>query len=207
MPETPPNPTNASPRSTSTALNQTETGLEGAAEPQSADAALLARIGEGDAGAMGEFFDRYSPVVYAVALRVLREPGSAEDVMQDVFLRIWRSPSGFVSGRASLGAWLVVVARNRAIDVLRGRKPADPVDDVVLASPFDVSATAERNIAVDKVKKALQTLPQEQQSLVDMAFFEGLTHSEIAARTGDPLGTVKSRIRMALMEIRKAMLL
>lgn len=206
MPEIPFNPTNASSHPTSEALNQTGTGFEGAAESQPTDAALLARIGDGDARAMGEIFDRYSSVVYAVALRVLKEPGGAEDVLQDVFLRIWRGPSLLVSRRGSLGAWLVVAARNRAIDLLRDRKPSDPVDDVVLAAPFDVSVAAERNIAVDKVKTALLALPREQQGPMDMAFFEGLTYSEIAARTSDPLETVKSRIRMALTEIRKAML-
>jgi RNA polymerase sigma-70 factor (ECF subfamily) len=169
------------------------------------DSTLLARIGQGDETAMEAIFKRYSGPVYSVALRVLHDSGQAEDVMQEIFLQLWRNPEAFVQGRGSLGAWLVVVARNRAIDVLRRRKPTDSVDDVVLASPCDISAEAERNGMMEKVRVILADLPEEQRKSLEMAYFEGLSHSEIASRTGDPLGTVKTRIRLGLMSLRKAL--
>src|SRR5579871_1543020 len=154
------------------------------------DALLLTRAKGGDQRAMTELFDQYSGMVYSVALRVLKDPSQAEDVMQEIFFQVWRNPDAFVSGRGSLGAWLAVMARNRAIDSLRRRKPSDSVDDVVLASSSDLGSEVERNRMMEKVRGVLQGLPMEQQKSVELAFFEGLTHSEIAERTGDPLGTV-----------------
>lgn len=164
----------------------------------------LTRVEGGDQQAMTELFDQYSGMVYSVALRVLKDPGQAEDVMQEIFFQVWRNPEAFVSGRGSLGAWLAVMARNRAIDSLRKRRPTDSVDDVVLASNSDLGSEVERNRMMEKVRGVLKDLPMEQQKSVELAFFEGLTHSEIAARTGDPLGTVKTRIRSALITLRKA---
>lgn len=154
---------------------------------------------------MEAIFKRYSGPVYSVALRVLHDSGQAEDVMQEIFLQLWRSPQAFVLGRGSLGAWLVVVARNRAIDVLRRRKPTDAVEDVVLAAPCDLAAEAERNAMMEKVRSILASLPVEQRKSLELAYFEGLSHTEIASRTGDPLGTVKTRIRLGLMSLRKAL--
>lgn len=170
----------------------------------SGDELLLTRAKGGDQGAMTELFDRYSGMVYSVALRVLNDPGHAEDVMQEIFFQVWRNPNAFVSGRGSVGAWLAVMARNRAIDLLRRRRPTDSVDDVVLASSSDLESEVERNRMMEKVRVVLKDLPVEQQKSVELAFFEGLTHSEIATRTGDPLGTVKTRIRSALTTLRKA---
>jgi RNA polymerase sigma-70 factor (ECF subfamily) len=98
----------------------------------------------------------------------------------------------------------VVVARNRSIDLLRRRKPVDSVDDVILASPGSLASEVEHNSMMEKVQKVLKDLPAEQQRSMELAFFEGLSHSEIAERTGDPLGTVKTRIRLALITLRKA---
>lgn len=168
------------------------------------DALLLSRAGGGDQQAMTELFDRYGRMVYSVALRVLNDPGHAEDVMQEIFFQVWKNPRSFTEGRGSLGAWLAVMARNRAIDALRRRKPTDSVDDVILVSRTDMASEIERNSMMEKVRVVLNDLPLEQQKSVELAFFEGLTHSEIAARTGDPLGTVKTRIRSALVRIRKA---
>jgi RNA polymerase sigma-70 factor (ECF subfamily) len=175
------------------------------ASGSSDDSTLLARIRQGDETGMEAIFKRYSGPVYSVALRVLHDSGQAEDVMQEIFLQLWRNPEAFLHGRGSLGAWLVVVARNRAIDVLRRRKPTDSVDDVVLASPCDISAEAERNGMMEKVRVILAGLPEEQRKSLELAYFEGLSHSEIASRTGDPLGTVKTRIRLGLMSLRKAL--
>jgi RNA polymerase sigma-70 factor, ECF subfamily len=168
------------------------------------DSLLLQRVRQGDQTAMAEIFDRYGRVVYSVALRVLKDAGHAEDVMQEIFFQIWRNSDSFVQGRGSLGAWLVVVARNRSIDLLRRRKPTDSVEDVALATPCNLASDAEHNMMMEKVQKVLQDLPAEQQKSMELAFFEGLSHSEIAERTGDPLGTVKTRIRLALATLRKA---
>lgn len=168
------------------------------------DELLLNRVKGNDQQAMTDLFDRYGSMVYSVALRVLNDPGQAEDVMQEIFFQVWRNPNSFVEGRGSLGAWLAVMARNRAIDALRRRKPTDSVDDVVLASSYDLASEVERNSMMEKVRGVLKDLPSEQQRTMELAFFEGLSHSEIAARTGDPLGTVKTRIRTALMSLRKA---
>jgi RNA polymerase sigma-70 factor, ECF subfamily len=168
------------------------------------DSALLTRIGQRDENAMEDLFRRYSGVVYSVALRVLHDSGQAEDVLQEVFLQLWRDPTFFVQQRGSLGGWLVVVARNRAIDLLRRRKPTDSVDDVVLASSVNVAEEAERNTIMQKVRQVIAGLPQEQRNTLELAYFEGLSHTEIASRTGDPLGTVKTRIRQALISLRKA---
>jgi RNA polymerase sigma-70 factor, ECF subfamily len=168
------------------------------------DNSLLQRVRQGDQSAMADLFDRYSRAVYSVAMRILKDSGQAEDVMQEIFLQVWRNSDSFVPGRGSLGAWLVVVARNRAIDLLRRRKPTDSVDEVILASPGNLASEAEHHALIAKVRKVLQGLPAEQQRSMELAFFEGLSHAEIAERTGDPLGTVKTRIRLALITLRKA---
>jgi len=168
------------------------------------DASLLALVQSGEEQAMASLFDRYSRLVYSVALRVLRDPAAAEDVLQEVFMQIWRNPVSFTAARGSLGGWLAVVARNRSIDALRRRRPSDSVDDVVLASSFNLADEAERNSLMERARIAIQQLPREQRKTLEMAFFDGLTHSEIAEMTGDPLGTVKTRIRSALLTLRKA---
>jgi RNA polymerase sigma-70 factor, ECF subfamily len=124
--------------------------------------------------------------------------------MQEILFQVWRNPNSFVQGRGSLGAWLVVVARNRSIDFLRRRKPTDSVEDVVLAGDCDLASEAEHNALMEKVQKVMKDLPVEQQRSMELAFFDGLSHSEIAEKTGDPLGTVKTRIRLALISLRKA---
>ena len=169
------------------------------------DASLLASIQAGGQEAMGKFFARYSPMVYSVALRVLKDAGEAEDVVQEIFIQVWKNPGAFVSGRGSLGGWLVVVARNRAIDMLRRRRPSDPIELFALPSSTNLANEAERSVLMEKIRSAMGALPMEQKHSVELAFFEGLTHSEIAEKTGDPLGTVKTRIRLALISLRKVL--
>jgi RNA polymerase sigma-70 factor (ECF subfamily) len=182
-----------------------ETGLVNSPLPSAQDdAALLALVQRGDENAMASLFDRYSKVVYSVALRVLRDPASAEDVLQEVFMQIWRNPNGFIATRGSLGGWLAVVARNRSIDALRRKRPSEQVDDMELASNYNLANEAERNSLMEKARGVIRLLPMEQRKTLEMAFFDGLTHSEIAEMTGDPLGTVKTRIRSALTSLRKA---
>jgi RNA polymerase sigma-70 factor (ECF subfamily) len=169
------------------------------------DATLLALVERGDEGAMASLFDRYSKVVYSVALRVLHDPASAEDVLQEIFMQVWRSPERFVATRGSLGGWLAVVSRNRSIDALRRKRPTESVDEMALASPYNLGDEAERNVMMEKARAVISGLPLEQRKTLEMAFFDGLTHSEIAEMTGDPLGTVKTRIRSGLLSLRKAL--
>ena len=201
MTENPSNPITAVSRSDDRARGELET----AGVAPAVDARLLDGVRGGDQQAMTEIFDRYGRMVYSVALRVLQDPGHAEDVMQEVLLKVWREPQTFLEGRGSLGAWLAVMARNRAIDALRRRRPAETVDDVVLVSKTNLASEFERNSMIEKVRGVLKGLPLEQQASMELAYFEGLSHSEIAARTGDPLGTVKTRIRTALTSLRKAL--
>ncbi len=167
------------------------------------DGQLLDRVRRGDDQAMAALYDRYSKLVYSVALRVLRDPASAEDVLQDVFLGLWRRPERFVSARGSLGGWLAVVARNRSIDTLRRKRPSEPVEEVYLASSCNLADEAERNTLMQRARAIIMRLPLEQRKTLEMAYFDGLTHTEIAEITGDPLGTVKTRIRSALLSLRK----
>lgn len=168
------------------------------------DGDLLAQIDHGDEKAMAEIYDRYSKVVYSVALRVLREPAAAEDVLQEIFMQVWRNPSKFVPAKGTLGGWLAVVTRNRAIDKLRRKRPTEQVEEMQLPSPCNLAEEAERNTMMERARTFIVKLPPEQRKTLEMAFFDGLTHSEIAEMTGDPLGTVKTRIRSALLTLRKA---
>ncbi len=179
--------------------------MSSAPQPEPNESVLIARIRAGDQGAMAAFYDRYSSVVYAVAMRVLGETAAAEDVLQEVFIQLWRRPEAFDAGRGRMSAWLAVITRHRAIDVLRKRRPAEELDEVMVSVDAGLENAAARNQAMDKVRKVLGGLPGEQRKALEMAFFEGLTHTEIAARTGEPLGTVKTRIRAALISLRKAM--
>lgn len=167
------------------------------------DQSLMEEVRAGGQQAMAAVFDRYAGLVYSVALRVLKDTGQAEDVTQEIFFQLWRNPDGFSFSRGALGTWLLVVARNRAIDQLRQRRPTEPVDEVVIASATNLQSEAERGIMMQRVRGILGDLPQEQQQSVQLAFFDGLSHSEIAERTGQPLGTVKTRIRSALSSLRK----
>jgi RNA polymerase sigma-70 factor, ECF subfamily len=173
--------------------------------PGSPDMALVSAIRAGDQGAMAALYDRYSPVVYSVALRVLGDTGAAEDVQQDVFMQLWRNPGAFDSSRGNLGAWLAVITRNRAIDTLRKRRPQDDIEDVVLSVVPDMAADADRSRIAAKVRDLLTAMPAIQRAALEMAYYEGLTHTEIASKTGEPLGTIKTRIRAGLIALRKAL--
>jgi RNA polymerase sigma-70 factor (ECF subfamily) len=168
------------------------------------DAAVLSAIRLGDENAMAALYDRYAAVVYSVALRVLGDTGAAEDVLQEVFMQLWRNPGLFDSSRGSLGPWLAVIARHRAIDGLRKRRPETDIADVVVSVEPDMAGAAERARAMEKVRGTLGSMPSAQRQALEMAYFEGLSHSEISAKTGEPLGTIKTRIRAGLLALRKA---
>ena len=152
---------------------------------------------------MGALYDRYSGMVYSVALRILKDTAAAEDTLQEIFIQLWRSPTLFNSQRGSVGPWLAVIARNRAIDMVRKRHPETDIADVVVSVQPDMAGDAERNRAMEKVRGALNSMPEVQRNALEMAYFDGMTHTEIAAKTGEPLGTVKTRIRSGLLALRK----
>ena len=168
------------------------------------DTALVSAIQDGDQSAMATLYDRYSSIVYSVALRVLADTGAAEDVLQEVFMQLWRNPTAFDASRGSLGAWLAVITRNRSIDALRKRRSETDIDEVIVSVQPDLASEAERTRALEKVRGVLGSMPVSQRTALELAFFEGLTHTEIAGKTGEPLGTIKTRIRSGLLTIRKA---
>ncbi len=154
---------------------------------------------------MAQLYDRYSSVVYSVALRVLGETAAAEDVVQEIFMQLWRNPGSFDSGRGNLAPWLAVITRNRAVDVLRKRRPQTEINETVVSVEPDLAVEADRGRAIGRVRSVLQEMPAAQRSALEMAYFEGYSHSEISEKTGEPLGTIKTRIRSGLMLLRKAL--
>jgi RNA polymerase sigma-70 factor (ECF subfamily) len=163
---------------------------------------LVARIRAGDQHALADLYDRYSSVVYAVALRVLQDASAAEDVLQDIFLQLWRNPNSFDASRGSLTGWLAVIARHRSIDRIRKRRPETDIEDCVLTGGPDLRDETERTLVIEKVRGVLDEMKPEQRQAMELAFFQGLTHSEIAEKTGEPLGTIKTRIRSGLQMLR-----
>jgi RNA polymerase sigma-70 factor (ECF subfamily) len=169
------------------------------------DLTLVTAIRTGDQGAMAALYDRYSSIVYAVALRVLQDTAAAEDVLQDIFMQLWRNPGAFDASRGNMAAWLAVIARHRAIDALRRRKPEEDFENVIVSVEPDLASDAGRSRAMAKVRAAFESMAPPQRSALEMAYFEGLTHAEIAQKTGEPLGTIKTRIRTGLLSLRKVL--
>ncbi|HXW14310.1 MAG TPA: sigma-70 family RNA polymerase sigma factor [Terriglobia bacterium] len=167
------------------------------------DEGLIRRILNGDEVALGLLYDRYGGRVYSVAKRILQDDGAAEEVLQDIFHQLWRGAGSFDTTRGSLAGWLLVMARNRSIDRLR-RTPAvgEEIAANLHGSGLDIESAAARNELAERVRAALQALPAAQREAMELAYFEGLTQSEIAKRTGDPLGTVKTRLRTALASLK-----
>src|ERR1051326_5473030 len=155
-----------------------------------------------DQSALADLYDRYGGLAYGVALRVLGDPGRAEDTVQEAFLKLWHGAAGFDPARGSLRTWLITVVRNRAIDQLRGRSLRErrelalqPEVTAGAAGPEEEAAASEERSAV---RAALATLPEEQRQAVLLAYFGGFTQAEIAELAGVPLSTVKGRMRLAL---------
>jgi RNA polymerase sigma-70 factor, ECF subfamily len=175
------------------------------------DADLLALVVVREQGALAALYDRYGARVFALALRLLGDRQAAEEVVQDVFLRIWQRADTFQPGASSVLAWLLAITRNRSIDELRSRRtaarrqetaelPRAPADDA-----GDPQRRAEDRLLADDVRRVLVDLPPRQRRAVELAIFGGLTHSEIAAALGTPLGTVKSWLRQGLRQLRASL--
>jgi RNA polymerase sigma-70 factor, ECF subfamily len=169
------------------------------------DGGLLDLLQHGDHEAMLSIHKRYSKLVYAVALRMLREPSLAEDIHQEIFLQLWQGSSKPTKLRGNLGGWLTAVSRNRSIDLMRKQRPEEPIEHVVITAADDLSSECEHNIMMERTAIHIGRLPERQQRLIKMAYVEGWTHSEIAKITKLPLGTVKTVIRNALITLRQYM--
>lgn len=173
------------------------------------DSALMERMMAGDENALAALYDRYAGMLYGLLLRILKDTHAAEEVLQDLFLQLWRTASRFDASRGSMTAWLMVMARNRAISRLRrGNRQtvADDPDGFLLESapdPTDVEDEAARRQLAGRLRAAMAALPGEQREALELAYFEGMTQTEIAERTGAPLGTVKSRVRAALQSLKQ----
>ncbi|MEO7275033.1 MAG: sigma-70 family RNA polymerase sigma factor [Vicinamibacterales bacterium] len=181
----------------------------GAIRPAAIDIALMERVAARDGSALAELYDRHSRLLYSLALRIMRDAGHAEDVLQEVFLLVWTRVHTYNAAIGPPIAWLVRITRNRAIDRLRtvaARLRADdtaaPATMVADDNPEDDAELSEQWRAA---AQALDTLPAEQRLLVEDAYFLGLTHGELAARHGLPLGTVKTRIRSGMQTLRQSL--
>ena len=178
------------------------------AEPSKiSDNDLLKAIARGDEGALAAWYDRYRLILFSLILRILHDRNEAEDVLQEVFLQVWRRAGDFDETRGRAFTWLATIARSRALDRLRATgsraRIATEVEQEPRESMGDAAEDALKSEESEIVRRALAKLPEEQRRTLFMAYFEGLTQSEIAARLGDPLGTVKTRMRTGLMKLRE----
>ncbi len=170
------------------------------------DVVLVRRVTQRDESALAKLYDRYARLVYSVALRVLKDPSSAEEIVQDIFHQLWRNAEAFDAARGSLSGWLLVSARNRSIDRLRRRRMSDEeLQPDRIACSTNLETAASQNELISRVKQSMGGLPENQRAALELAYFEGMTHSEIAQKTGEPLGTIKTRLRLAVESIKKGL--
>jgi RNA polymerase sigma-70 factor (ECF subfamily) len=170
--------------------------------------ALVERMAEQDQEALSLLYDRHRTIVYALALRILRDAAEAEEVLSDVFFQAWRGAGGFDPLRGSVTAWLVTLCRSRAIDRLRKRGRRDAaLEEQARQAPAAPSradaAAADWRMHRTRILSALGSLAPEQRSALELVYFDGLSHTEIAAKLREPLGTIKTRIRQGLLHLRE----
>jgi RNA polymerase sigma-70 factor (ECF subfamily) len=176
-----------------------------------AGADLIRRMADGDADACGAFYDRYARLAYPLIMRILRDPADAADVLQEVFWEAWQAAATYDPARGSPEAWIVTRARTRAIDRLRairrrGETFVAPLDEEMTAAPSDLGGDVAARVADRKaVEDVVDRLPDVQREVIELAYYGGLTQTEIADRLKQPLGTVKTRMRMGLERLREMM--
>jgi RNA polymerase sigma-70 factor, ECF subfamily len=189
-----------------------------AAPPPSsaADGELVARAAQGDEGALGQLYDRYGAVLYAVAYRIAGQRADAEEIVLEAFAQAWREAPGFEAGRGSVAGWLTMIARSRALDLVRARSRRERITASAAADRLGVSPAmgefrADPGGALDhderrrQVRQALESLSPPQRQAIELAYFEGLSQSEIAERLQEPLGTVKTRVRLGMQKLRECL--
>jgi len=184
-------------------------GLSGrvASSTDDADRDVLARVSNGELDALQDLYDRYRTMAYSIALRITADASLAEDVVQDAFLGAWRNAARYVEGRGSVKTWLLSIVHHRAIDAVRRRRPTSELPEAEAPPPPaltlpDVWKEVAGNLDREAIAAALATLSDVQREAIELAYFGGLTQIEIADRTGAPLGTVKSRVRLGLLAMR-----
>jgi RNA polymerase sigma-70 factor (ECF subfamily) len=177
----------------------------------SSDAALMRRLLQRDVGAFEELYDRHSRLVYALVLRILQQTATAEEVVQDVFLQLWRNTALYDGSRGPFVPWLLTVARSRALDQLRlnserQRRREDQTDELppLVAIP-DFEGSLDEKRRATRVRELMNSLHPQQRRAIELAYFEGLSHSEIANALKEPLGTVKSWIRNGLLRLKEGL--
>jgi RNA polymerase sigma-70 factor (ECF subfamily) len=179
------------------------------------DAALVTRMQAGDERALGELYDRWEDAVRVCALNVVGDAAEAEDVVEDVFWQAWRQSGRFDASRGTVSAWLLTIARSRSLDRARARKRSRETSaleeleqsgsEAAIAPNGNPLADAERGERSRLLRNALRDLPNEQRESLELAYFEGLSQTEIAERTGNPLGTIKTRMRLAMQKLRDSL--
>ena len=174
------------------------------------DAALVARMARRDADALAELYDRYGRTVFAVLYRMLPSAEAAEEVCQDAFQHVWRAAATYKGDRGAVRTWVLAIARNAAIDWRRTRGKREERETVLddaftLASPGSVEELVGLRIQAQRMRELVTELPPEQRRCLELAYWGGLSQSEIAASTGTPLGTVKSRIRLGMEKLRSSL--
>lgn len=189
------------------AMKGTDVGTADAAD---SDREAIVLLGAGELDALNGLYERHGAMAYSIALRITGDAGTAEDAVQEAFLGVWRNAGGYTSDRGSVRTWLLAIVRNRAIDALRRRRATTelPGEEDLLPDPFrlpdvwpDVSARLDRQT----VNAALASISSAQRETLELAYFGGLTQTEIADRLGLPLGTIKSRVRLGLLALRRAL--
>lgn len=179
--------------------------------PQDGDAALVERIARRDQEALRELYDRYANLLLTVARRVLNDGSDAEEVLQEAFLQVWNQAGRYDTRRSSVSTWLVLIARSRSIDRLRTRQVVDRTLAGLQQENRGAHTSPEGAASVwmdqrrERLRRELRELPAEQRQVLDLAFYQGMTQSEIAAATGIPLGTVKTRTLLAMKKLRKTL--
>ncbi len=180
-------------------------------EEQPSDAELMEKLIRRDPEALERLYDRHARAVYWLVLRIAQHAASAEEIVQDVFLQLWRNAHRYQAARGPLEPWLFTLARNRALDHMRlkrekQRRREETLDLQPLAcAPPNPENVMDRERRAERVRALIRSLPQQQRQAIELAFFEGMTHSEIANALREPLGTVKSWIRTGLLRLREAL--
>jgi RNA polymerase sigma-70 factor, ECF subfamily len=170
------------------------------------DWSLLARIAQKDEDALSALYDRYGGLVYSTAKRILQSTGKAEEILQDVFYQVWKTAARFDPATGSLAGWLLVAARNRAISKVRreGDRSKSLYENAVQFM-IDAESRAAQNLLLDKVRKMMASLPEVQREALEHAYFEGMSHSEIAEKTGQTPGAVKTQLRGAMESLKRVL--
>ena len=170
------------------------------------DQVLIEQVSKGDKGAFKEIYSRFSQVTYNLALRMLRDKGDAEEVVQEIFLQIWNKAHSYKSERGAVSTWILNIARSRSIDKLRSvgyRNKNIEIDEEKVNSNVDLSRNIEdRDESKNVIKQALESLPEKQKFAIELVYFEGLTHIEAADKLNEPVGTIKTRIRLGVMKLK-----